>query len=144
MLFFSDNLREALGISANQIPVYVYRMRMLGYPPGWLEHAKKQVSGLVLFDKHGKGNIILLYIIIYDWLNHHLFWREPVLSYIWLYLLSLSKEQSFMGNLHLMLQWTFYIFIASKGNVEISEIRPLVYNSNLEVLLIRCQFLWFI
>lgn len=50
----SDSLREALGISSKQIPLYVYRMRLLGYPPGWLEDAKKQVSGLVLFDKHGK------------------------------------------------------------------------------------------
>ncbi|CAC5392116.1 ZCCHC8 [Mytilus coruscus] len=54
MLFYSDKLREALGLSPQQIPLYVYRMRMLGYPPGWLEEAKKQGSGLMLFDKHGK------------------------------------------------------------------------------------------
>ncbi|CAG2251333.1 ZCCHC8 [Mytilus edulis] len=50
----SDKLREALGLSPQQIPQYVYRMRLLGYPPGWLEEAKKQGSGLMLFDKHGK------------------------------------------------------------------------------------------
>lgn len=45
----SDDLRAALGITANQIPMHVYRMRVLGYPPGWLEEAKIHNSGLSLF-----------------------------------------------------------------------------------------------
>jgi len=36
----SDGLRKALGLSASDIPLYIYRMRVLGYPPGWLEDIK--------------------------------------------------------------------------------------------------------
>ncbi|XP_041347941.1 zinc finger CCHC domain-containing protein 8-like [Gigantopelta aegis] len=50
----SDDLREALGLASNQLPSYIYRMRMLGYPPGWLAEAQMDTSGLVIFDKHGK------------------------------------------------------------------------------------------
>lgn len=45
----SDELKVALGLSGNQIPLHVYKMRLYGYPPGWLEDAKVQHSGLQLF-----------------------------------------------------------------------------------------------
>lgn len=46
----SKELRKAMGLADNELPLYIYRMRMLGYPPGWLEHAKVRASGLNLFD----------------------------------------------------------------------------------------------
>lgn len=45
----SDELKAALGLEGNQIPLHVYKMRLFGYPPGWLEEAKIQHSGLSLF-----------------------------------------------------------------------------------------------
>lgn len=46
----SKDLRNALGLRSKELPMHIYRMRMLGYPPGWLEHAKVSGSGLTLFD----------------------------------------------------------------------------------------------
>lgn len=46
----SNELRKALGLHRNELPLHIYRMRELGYPPGWLEHAKVSRSGLALFD----------------------------------------------------------------------------------------------
>jgi zinc finger CCHC domain-containing protein 8 len=45
----SNELREALGVNENEIPLHVYRMRMCGYPTAWLEEAKVQDSGLSMF-----------------------------------------------------------------------------------------------
>nr|CDS28458.1 protein mcm10 [Hymenolepis microstoma] len=52
----SNDLRKALGISRHDIPLHVYRMRSLGYPPGWLRKAK--VEQLPSFDEGGKLNQI--------------------------------------------------------------------------------------
>ncbi|XP_014211070.1 zinc finger CCHC domain-containing protein 8 homolog [Copidosoma floridanum] len=49
----TPKLRKALGIKDNELPRYIYRMRMLGYPPGWLEEARLQHSGLSLFNSNG-------------------------------------------------------------------------------------------
>lgn len=46
----SKDLRNALGLRSKELPIHIYRMRMLGYPPGWLEHAKVSGSGLSMFD----------------------------------------------------------------------------------------------
>lgn len=46
----SKDLRNALGLRSKELPMHIYRMRMLGYPPGWLENAKVSGSGLTLFD----------------------------------------------------------------------------------------------
>ena len=46
----SGNLREALGINENDLPPYIYKMRLLGYPPGYL---KSTDSGLVMYDAEG-------------------------------------------------------------------------------------------
>ncbi|XP_076755383.1 zinc finger CCHC domain-containing protein 8 homolog [Xylocopa sonorina] len=49
----SNNLRRALGLRENELPRHIYRMRILGYPPGWLEEARLQHSGLSLFNSDG-------------------------------------------------------------------------------------------
>lgn len=46
----SNELRKALGLKKYQLPLHVYRMRLFGYPPGWLMNAKITHSGLSLFD----------------------------------------------------------------------------------------------
>ena len=50
----TDELKSALGLNGNEIPLHVYKMRAYGYPPGWFEEAKVQNSGLSLFN--GKDN----------------------------------------------------------------------------------------
>ncbi|XP_023934739.1 zinc finger CCHC domain-containing protein 8 [Bicyclus anynana] len=51
----SGNLRHALGLMRNELPLHIYRMRLLGYPPGWLEEAKISHSGITLFDSTGNA-----------------------------------------------------------------------------------------
>ncbi|KAJ8964580.1 hypothetical protein NQ314_004884 [Rhamnusium bicolor] len=51
----SDKLREALGLRKNQLPPFIYHMRLLGYPPGWLEEAKFVHSNLAMFDSEGNN-----------------------------------------------------------------------------------------
>lgn len=46
----TDKLREALGLRKGELPFFFYRMRVLGYPPGWLEDAKVEHSGINLFN----------------------------------------------------------------------------------------------
>ncbi|KAM4051485.1 zinc finger CCHC domain-containing protein 8 [Anomaloglossus baeobatrachus] len=46
----SEELQEALGISDRHLPPFIYRMRQLGYPPGWLKDAELENSGLCLYD----------------------------------------------------------------------------------------------
>ncbi|XP_050473260.1 zinc finger CCHC domain-containing protein 8 homolog isoform X2 [Bombus huntii] len=41
------------GLRSNELPRHIYRMRKLGYPPGWLEEARLQHSGLSLFNSDG-------------------------------------------------------------------------------------------
>ncbi|XP_046365702.2 zinc finger CCHC domain-containing protein 8-like [Haliotis rufescens] len=50
----STELREAMGLGPRQLPMHIYRMRMLGYPPGWLKEAEVDSSGLIMFDKDGR------------------------------------------------------------------------------------------
>ncbi|XP_058462465.1 zinc finger CCHC domain-containing protein 8 homolog [Malaya genurostris] len=49
----SGELKQALGLGKRDLPMHIYRMRMFGYPPGWLEDAKVTHSGLQLFDSNG-------------------------------------------------------------------------------------------
>ncbi|XP_061386354.1 zinc finger CCHC domain-containing protein 8 homolog [Musca vetustissima] len=49
----SDKLREAMGLRKGELPFFFYRMRVLGYPPGWLEDAKVEHSGINLFNSDG-------------------------------------------------------------------------------------------
>lgn len=48
----SENLKEALGLSNEDLPLYIYRMRYHGYPPGYLPKAAK--PSLLLYDGNGK------------------------------------------------------------------------------------------
>jgi zinc finger CCHC domain-containing protein 8 len=49
----SDDLKSALGLTDNQLPLHVYKMRNYGYPNAWLEEAKVYYSGLeILTDKN--------------------------------------------------------------------------------------------
>ena len=45
----SEELREALGLRRDELPKYIYLMRELGYPPGWLKEARVTQSGLSLY-----------------------------------------------------------------------------------------------
>lgn len=49
----STKTRHAMGYSRGQLPFIFYRMRVLGYPPAWLEEAKVQSSGIALFNADG-------------------------------------------------------------------------------------------
>ncbi|CAG4988360.1 unnamed protein product [Parnassius apollo] len=53
----SNQLRHALGLKRHELPLHIYRMRILGYPPGWLEEARISHSGITMFDS--LGNAIL-------------------------------------------------------------------------------------
>ncbi|XP_056314752.1 zinc finger CCHC domain-containing protein 8 isoform X2 [Danio aesculapii] len=46
----SQDLLDALGMTTNTLPPFIYRMRELGYPPGWLKEAELENSGLMLYD----------------------------------------------------------------------------------------------
>ncbi|KAK0138143.1 Zinc finger CCHC domain-containing protein 8 [Merluccius polli] len=46
----SEELLSALGVGVNTLPPLIYRMRQLGYPPGWLREAEMENSGLALYD----------------------------------------------------------------------------------------------
>ncbi|EFB19373.1 hypothetical protein PANDA_000916, partial [Ailuropoda melanoleuca] len=50
----SEELQDALGVTDKSLPPFIYRMRQLGYPPGWLKEAELENSGLALYD--GKGS----------------------------------------------------------------------------------------
>lgn len=49
----SKKLSKALGLHSKDLPMHVYRMRKLGYPPGWLAEAKISHSGINLFGSDG-------------------------------------------------------------------------------------------
>ncbi|GLV32556.1 uncharacterized protein CBL_00734 [Carabus blaptoides fortunei] len=49
----SDKLRRALDLRRHEIPSYVYGMRTLGYPPGWLKEALITNTKIQMFDFHG-------------------------------------------------------------------------------------------
>lgn len=50
----STELRKALGLNDNQLPNHIIRMRNLGYPPGWLEEARLEHSGIILYNSEGQ------------------------------------------------------------------------------------------
>nr|XP_019956664.1 PREDICTED: zinc finger CCHC domain-containing protein 8 [Paralichthys olivaceus] len=52
----SEELLAALGIDGNTLPPLIYRMRQLGYPPGWLKEAEMENSGLTLYDGNAPNN----------------------------------------------------------------------------------------
>lgn len=67
----SDALRQALGLRRKELPLYLYKMRLYGYPPGWLEEAKISHSGLSLFTsevrhRHEPDNVLYVSTILTD------------------------------------------------------------------------------
>lgn len=50
----SPALRNALGLRKDEVPEYIYRLRELGYPPGWLRHAEIRESGLGIYTQGGE------------------------------------------------------------------------------------------
>lgn len=54
----TDELRAALGLTATQIPMHVYKMRQFGYPSAWIEEAKLFDSGLSLFVEKDKKQLL--------------------------------------------------------------------------------------
>ncbi|KAK7933081.1 hypothetical protein WMY93_003977 [Mugilogobius chulae] len=52
----SEELLSALGIDNCTLPPLIYRMRQLGYPPGWLKEAEMENSGLALYDGNADGS----------------------------------------------------------------------------------------
>ena len=56
----SSKLREALRLREDQVPEYIYRMRALGYPPGWLLHAEINSSGIQLYhERYNESQVVL-------------------------------------------------------------------------------------
>ena len=53
----SDELRDALGISSNQLPPFVYIMRKLGYPTAWLVEAQVKDAQLIGLDEEGNTEL---------------------------------------------------------------------------------------
>lgn len=49
----SSRLQKAMGLKTKDLPVHIFRMRKLGYPPGWLEEAKISHSGINLIGSDG-------------------------------------------------------------------------------------------
>ncbi|XP_052023679.1 zinc finger CCHC domain-containing protein 8 isoform X3 [Apodemus sylvaticus] len=52
----SEELQDALGVTDKSLPPFIYRMRQLGYPPGWLKEAELENSGLALYDGNDDGD----------------------------------------------------------------------------------------
>ncbi|XP_029367543.1 zinc finger CCHC domain-containing protein 8 [Echeneis naucrates] len=52
----SEELLTALGVDGNTLPPLIYRMRQLGYPPGWLKEAEMENSGLTLYDGNASNS----------------------------------------------------------------------------------------
>lgn len=53
----SDTLRYAMDLEPEEVPIHVYRMRIFGYPPGWLENAMEEATGgLKLYGDSSKSN----------------------------------------------------------------------------------------
>ena len=51
----SDQLKEALGLAPNMLPPYIYIMRELGYPVGWLIEAEVKSSKLAVHEGDNLG-----------------------------------------------------------------------------------------
>ncbi|XP_027199983.2 uncharacterized protein LOC113794095 [Dermatophagoides pteronyssinus] len=43
----SSNLRQALGLENDMLPFWIYRMRILGYPPVWLQTAQSKTLAVI-------------------------------------------------------------------------------------------------
>ena len=50
----SKKLSEALGLRRDYLPAYIYKLREMGYPPGWLQQAEISQSGVALYLEEGR------------------------------------------------------------------------------------------
>uniref|UniRef100_A0A3B3REM6 Zinc finger CCHC domain-containing protein 8 n=1 Tax=Paramormyrops kingsleyae TaxID=1676925 RepID=A0A3B3REM6_9TELE len=62
----SVELLGAMGVAQNSLPPFIYRMRQLGYPPGWLKEAEMENSGLALYDGKAEDEQFQRHKISYD------------------------------------------------------------------------------
>lgn len=46
-----DDLRAALGLRPDELPPWIYRMRIFGYPPGYIEEAKQYSNELIMHNE---------------------------------------------------------------------------------------------
>ena len=46
-----------MGLADDQLPIYIYNMRRLGYPPGHLQALTDDYSGIAMFGKDGRGRL---------------------------------------------------------------------------------------
>ncbi|XP_078737270.1 zinc finger CCHC domain-containing protein 8 [Lampetra fluviatilis] len=53
----SEGLRLALAVAPGQLPPYIYRMRQLDYPPGWLRESCQEGSGITIHGDLSDGEI---------------------------------------------------------------------------------------
>ena len=53
----SDDLRQMIGLKKDQLPPWIYNMRKMGYPPGWLNEALVRESGVAV-QEEGEVNEI--------------------------------------------------------------------------------------
>lgn len=60
----SDDLRQALGLRSRELPLFIYKMRLYGYPQGWLEEAKVNHSGLSLFHSEVRATVLFFDFLI--------------------------------------------------------------------------------
>lgn len=52
----SERLRQAIGLDDDKLPIWIYRMRVLGYPPGWLKIADMSQTIVPLVAEAGDLN----------------------------------------------------------------------------------------
>ena len=46
-MYFSTELRKALHLEDDMLPVWIYRMRILGYPPAWMKDAEMSTLNII-------------------------------------------------------------------------------------------------
>lgn len=82
----SDQLREALGIRQNQLPPYIYLMRELGYPIGWLMEAQVKQPKLAVHDGNNQDSA--------DKENGSYFFFKKEIKFLGIILVCLVTEKS--------------------------------------------------
>lgn len=45
--YFSSELRKALHLEEDMLPIWIYRMRILGYPPAWMQDAEMSTLNMI-------------------------------------------------------------------------------------------------
>ena len=58
---YSDKLRQALGVTGEEYPPYITRMRDLGYPPGY--KLLQMTESLVLYGEEATGECLCVWCV---------------------------------------------------------------------------------